>query len=175
MNDEVTTPEVTIESNASFNQEGDLVVLGDLEDTILQQKCWDFYVQSVIAGEPNAKESARKAGYSENVAGNITTKKWFKDRKKKLDRMGMLSDAEQNLKKLLNTPYLVQKQRNGEQILEIDTDIARLVLDVSKTIVKSLGKDEGYSERSEVTGKGGDPIVFMPAELLAKYKLNDNK
>lgn len=163
------TPEAIPEK---FNDSGDLVILGELEDTEKQQKCWDFYVQSVIAGVPNATQSAIKAGYSESTSSKVTTWKWFKDRKKKLDRLGMLSDAEKNLKDLLNTPYIVQKQKNGEKYLELDTEIARLVLDVSKTIVKSLGKDEGYSERSEVTGKGGEPIVFMPAELLKKYDLD---
>lgn len=164
------TPEET--KKESFNPEGDLVILAEIEDTEKQQKCWDFYVQSVIAGSPNATESARKAGLSESYSLSITTRKWFKDRKKKLDRLGMLSDAEKNLKDLLNTPYIVTKQKNGEKFQEIDTELARLVLDVSKTIVKSLGKDEGYSERSEVTGKGGEPIVFMPNELISKYALD---
>ncbi len=122
--------------------------------------------------EPNARESALKAGYTESTAERITTHKWFKDRKKKLDRLQLLADAEHNLHKLLNTPYIVTKQKNGEKYEEVDAELARLVLDVSKTIVKSLGKDEGYSERSEVTGKGGEPIVFMPAQLLEKYGLD---
>lgn len=170
------TPLVITETvTEKFTDSGDLVLLADETDTNLQQRCWDFYVQSVIAGSPNALQSAIKAGYTENSAARVTTQKWFKDRKKKLDRLGMLSDAEKNLHKLLNTPWMVHKQRAGEKVLEIDTEIARLVLDVSKTIVKSLGKDEGYSERSEVTGKGGEPIVFMPVELLNKYNLTDKK
>lgn len=168
---EDTTPE----DKVKFNDAGDLVILGELNDTEKQQKCWDFYVQSVIAGSPNALQSAVKAGYTENTATRVTTWKWFKDRKKKLDRIGLLSDAESNLKALLNTPWIVTKQKNGERYEEVDPELARLVLDVSKTIVKSLGKDEGYSERSEVTGKGGEPIVFMPAELLNKYNLTDKK
>lgn len=160
------------ETPEKFDESGDLVVLGSLDDTELQQRCWDFYVQTVIAGNPDAKNSAIKAGYAESMAANITARKWFKDRKKKLDRLGMLSDAEKNLKELLNTPYIVTKQKNGEKYQELDTEIARLVLDVSKTIVKSLGKDEGYSERSEVTGKGGEPIIFMPVELINKYNLD---
>lgn len=159
-------------TDSKFTEAGDLVILGEPNDTALQQKCWDFYVQSVIAGSPNAYQSGLQAGYTDSTSKRITTLKWFKDRKKRLDRIGLLSDAEQNLKKLLNTPWIVRKQRNGEPVDEIDTEIARLVLDVSKTIVKSLGKDEGYSERSEVTGKGGEPIVFMPAELIRKFNLD---
>lgn len=155
-----------------FTDAGDLVILGEVADTEKQQKCWDFYVQTVIAGEPNVYQSALKAGYTEYSADKVSTWKWFKDRKKKLDRIGLLVDAERNLHKLLNTPYIVTKTKNGERYEEVDAELARLVLDVSKTIVKSLGKDEGYSERSEVTGKGGEPIVFMPAELLNKYNLD---
>ncbi len=162
----------TPEAGEKFNDSGDLVILGELSDTELKEKCWTYYVQSVIAGKGNIYESALKAGYAESSADRVATQKWFKDRKKKLDRVGLLSDAENNLKKLLNTPYIVTKQKNGEKYEEVDAELARLVLDVSKTIVKSLGKDEGYSERSEVTGKGGEPIVFMPAELLNKYNLD---
>ncbi len=159
-------------ADGKFNDTGDLVILGDVTDTDKQQKCWDFYVQTVIMGAPNAYQSALKAGYTEETANRVSTWKWFKDRKKKLDRIGLLVDAERNLHKLLNTPYIVTKVKNGEKYQEVDPELARLVLDVSKTIVKSLGKDEGYSERSEVTGKGGEPIVFMPAELLKKYDLD---
>lgn len=167
------TPETV--TGEKFNDTGDLVILADVTDTDKQQKCWDFYVQTVIVGEPNIYQSALKAGYTEESANRVSTWKWFKDRKKKLDRIGLLVDAEKNLHKLLNTPFIVTKIKNGEKYQEVDPELARLVLDVSKTIVKSLGKDEGYSERSEVTGKGGEPIVFMPAELLNKYKLGENK
>lgn len=158
-----------------FNDAGDLVILADEHDTDLQQRMWDFYVQSVIAGVPRIKESGVRAGYTEESAEKIGTQKWFKDRKKKLDRMGMLSDAEQNLKKLLNTNFIVQKTVKGEKVLEFDPEIARIVYSVSDKVTKALGKDEGWSERSEVTGKGGEPIVFMPAELLKKYDLGENK
>lgn len=159
-------------TEGSFTDSGDLVILGEVSDTKLKEDCWTYYVRSVIDGKPNIKESAMKAGYTEYSADKVCTQKWFKDRKKKLDRVGLLSDAENNLKKLLNTPFIVTKIKNGEKYQEVDPELARLVLDVSKTIVKSLGKDEGYSERSEVTGKGGEPIVFMPAELLNKYSLD---
>lgn len=164
--------EEVVKELEKFNDSGDLVVLADEHDTDLQQRMWDLYVQSVIAGAPKIKESGVKAGYTEYSADRISTQKWFKDRKKRLDRIGLLSDAENNLKKLLNTPYIVTRTKNGEKYQEVDAELARLVLDVSKTVVKSLGKDEGYSERSEVTGKGGEPIVFMPAQLLEKYGLD---
>lgn len=172
MEETLTAPLEAEITMTKFTEAGDLVILGEANDTALQQKCWDFYVQSVIAGAPHIKESALKAGYSESSADRVSVQKWFKDRKKRLDRIGLLSDAEKNLHKLLNTPWIVTRQRNGEQVQEVDAELARLVLDVSKTIVKSLGKDEGYSERSEVTGKGGEPIVFMPSALLDKYNLN---
>lgn len=163
-----TTPE-------KFTDTGELVILGDIKDTDLQQKCWDFYVESVIAGSPNIKQSAIRAGYTESTADRIATQKWFKDRKKKLDRMGMLSDAERNLKNILNLEYIVTKTKNGEKYQEIDPELLRLVISVSDKVTKALGKDEGWSERSEVTGKGGEPIVFMPSALIEKYKLTEQK
>jgi hypothetical protein len=136
-----------------------------------QQICWDYYVESVTNGQPNILQSAVRAGYSPTSAADISKSKWFKDRKKKFKRSTMLSQAEKNLTNILKMPYMVQKMKNGEPYMEVDTDVLRIVVDVSKAVVKSLGKDEGYSERSEVTGKGGEPIVFMPPALGAKYGL----
>lgn len=137
-----------------------------------QEICWKYYVESFVAGNPNISSSAVKAGFGEAYALKIGQMKWFKDKVKKLKRSNLLTLAERNLEDILNMSYTTRKMKDGEMYEEIDTDVLRIVLDTSKTVVKSLGKDEGYSERSEVTGKGGDPIVFMPAELLTKHKLN---
>jgi len=116
-----------------------------------EQKCWDLYVKSIAKGTPNAKASALKAGYSEPHADNITLQGWFKGREAKLRRTGMLSKAERNLDKALDESY---KDEDGK----IQSDVMRIVVDVSKTIATTLGKDEGYSSRSEITGKNGEAI-----------------
>jgi len=140
-----------------------------------QDLFWEFYATTVLEGVPNITQSAIKAGFTEDFAERVGQQKWFKEKFKKVFRDDMLSKAEKNLKEILSLPYLIKKKKDGEEYYEVDTDILKLVLDTSKTIVKSLGKDEGYSERSEVTGKGGEPVVFMPIELLDKHKLTNNE
>lgn len=166
-----------MDEEVKFNEVGDLVPITPQEYIVdpRQQMCWDNYVKTVIAGQPDIKNSAIKAGYTENSAAVMGQAKWFMDKKKKLKRVGMLTKAEKNLNDILNMPFQIKRQVRGKEVMEVDTDVLRIVVDVSKTIVKSLGKDEGYSDRSEVTGKGGDPIVFMPAELLNKHNLTTNK
>jgi hypothetical protein len=167
------------EEPTKYNDLGELVPVktparsgGGFHVDSRQQVCWDYYVETVMVGQPNIYQSALKAGYTESSAECVHKAKWFKDRKKKFKRSTMLSQAEKNLLNILKMPYMVQKQKNGEPYMEVDTDVLRIIVDVSKAVVKSLGKDEGYSDRSEVTGKGGEPIVFMPPALLDKYKLD---
>lgn len=118
-----------------------------------EQKCWDFYVESLIKGQPNAYESAIKAGYAEDSARNITLTGWFKERLARLKRKDMLSKAERNLDKVLDFDMITDDGK-------INTPVATLVTGVSTTIVKTLGKEEGYSDRVEHTGKNGKDIII---------------
>jgi hypothetical protein len=175
MNDENETKSEGQLDPLKFNELGELISTNhDNKIDPRQQLCWDYYVESVMNGSPNIYKSALRAGYTEASSQGIANTKWFKDKKKRFKRNGMLTMAEKNLEKIMKMPYMVKKMVKGEEVMEVDTDVLRIIVDVSKSIVKSLGKDEGYSERSEVTGKGGDPIIFMPAELLAKHNLLDN-
>jgi len=139
---------------------------GNLSDP-REQKCWDFYVKTIQENRANAYQSAIDAGYEESTAKTITTREWFKERLKNLKRKEMLSKAERNLDKMLDENY-----RNDEG--KIQPEVAKIVIDVSKTIVKTLGKDDGYSEKIEtdLTSKG-EKIVFLPSELLDKHNLNE--
>lgn len=49
----------------------------------------------------------------------------------------------------------------AERRLEIliDSEDERVGADVSKFIAKTLGKNEGYSERTELTGKDGEKLI----------------
>lgn len=122
-----------------------------------EQVCWDFYVGSLAENRENAYESAIKAGYSKDHSRNITLQGWFKERKGKLKRKGMFDKSERNLDKVLD----LEVEENGR----INPQLLRIKTDVSLTIVKTLGKDEGYSERSEVTGKDGKDLQ----PLLVKF------
>ena len=131
---------------------------------IRQKTCWDFYVDPKSETFGNAYRSAMKAGYAESYAATITTVPFFSE---KIRRMNLLSKAEKALDKTLN--YGTDYEIDGVE--KVDKELLRIQTDVAKHITKTLGKDEGYAERSEVTGKNGSAIVFMPAELIEKFNL----
>ncbi len=119
-----------------------------------RQKCWDLYIKSWRAGVPNARQAALDAGFAYNTAVNITNQDWFKKKKDKLRRSKMMSKAESNLSRILNMKYdKIKILDDGTEEEVIDKDLLRVVYDASKTIVTTLGKDEGYSTKTEVTGK----------------------
>lgn len=124
--------------------------------------CWDYYANPKSQTFNSARASAKKAGYSDSYANTITAVAWWKSKARKL---GLLGKAEKALNKALEMDV---EDSNGK----VMADVARVQTDVAKFIAKTLGKDEGYSERTELTGKGGEGIVFMPVELMDKYNLN---
>lgn len=124
--------------------------------------CWEFYVKSLIGDKGNAYKAAIDAGYSEDSARNVTMRDWFKERLRKLKRKDMLSKAERNLDKVLDTSY-----ENDEG--KIQPDVMRIVVDVSKTVVTTLGKED-YSTRTENTGANGKdlptPIININRDAI---------
>lgn len=128
-----------------------------------EQKCWDNYVKSIREGRVNAYKAAIDAGYSQKNAENITMREWFKARLGKLRRSGMVEKAEKNLDK-----YLDLEEVNFKGI--IDKDIIKIKVDVSKTVVKTLGKDLGYSERSELTGAEGKELNLLSTKQIETLK-----
>ena len=125
-----------------------------------EQVMWDIYTAKLAKGEENAYKSAKEAGYEEATARQITIRSWFIARKAKLKRKDMLSKAERNLDKILD----FKMEEKGK----VNTQVASLVSDVSKTIVKTLGKDEGYSDRTEHTGKDGNAIEIEGVEITIR-------
>lgn len=116
-----------------------------------EQVCWDFYVEGMATTGGNAYESAKKAGYAEDTARNITINVWFKERLRKLRQKEMLSDAEKILKKTLN--YSTEDLEGNVKV-----DLLRVQADVAKHVTKTLGKED-YSERSETKLSGEVSIV----------------
>lgn len=119
-----------------------------------EQQMWDIYIAKLATGIDNAKKAALEAGYSESHSENITLQGWFKERKDKLKRKGMFSKAERNLDKVLDFEL---EDDNGK----VNVPVASLVVGVSTTLVKTLGKEEGYSDRTEHTGKAGGAIEIQ--------------
>lgn len=113
-----------------------------------EQVCWDNYVLSIASSQENAYKAAIDAKYSEDHARNITMQGWFKERKAKLKRKDMLSKSEKVLDETLDMNTLDKEGLIDPQLLKIKVDVA-------KTIATTLGKEEGYSTRSELTGKDG--------------------
>jgi hypothetical protein len=114
-----------------------------------QKLCWDLYINPKSTTFGNGLQSAIKAGYDDEYAEQITTRPWFLE---KVRRLNLLNKAERNLDNILDLP-LEEK--------------ANLVLDASKFVAKTLGKEEGYSERTELTGKDGEQL--QPQTVLVKF------
>lgn len=113
-----------------------------------QLTCWKFYTDPKSETFGNAKQSAIRAGYEEGTAHQITVAEWFVA---KVRRMNMLSKAE----KVLSETLEIDHTENGKPVpslLSIKTDVA-------KFLAKTQGKNEGYSERQELTGKDGSPLI----------------
>lgn len=119
-----------------------------------QLLAWEYYVKSWQMGRPNAKQAGLDAGYMPNTAQNLNNFKWFKDRKDKLFKHKMKSKAERNLMRILNMDYSkIKILPDGREITEVDVDKLRIQADVSKMILTTLGKDDGYSTKTEIGGK----------------------
>lgn len=113
-----------------------------------QKLCWEMYINPKSETFGNAKQSALKAGYAEDSANQITVTTWFLE---KTRRLNMLSKGEKVLDETLS---YVAINKEGK----IDVGVARIKLDAAKHVTSTLGKDEGYSTRTEQTGKDGGAI-----------------
>ena len=131
-----------------------------------EQKCWDLYLKSVMAGKPNAKKAALTVGYSEPHADNITLQGWFKGRLEDLQDQQMLSKAEKKFQETLDYDPI-------NKLGDVDSSLLRVQADVSKFLASTLGKKK-YSTRTELTGAEGENL-FPNTETKNKSKsiLND--
>jgi len=130
-------------------------------DNDRKERCWNYYLASVREGNPNARQSALKAGFAPNTAINIGNIRWFKEKKDKLRRSKMMSNAERNISRMLNIGITkLRKLEDGSTEEIFDAEKARIVADMSKLIVTTLGKDEGWSTKTEVK------VTSLPAPIL---------
>lgn len=145
---------------------------GEMEEILdpRQLRFWEIYLNPKHKYFCNGYRAAMEAGYKESTASTITTTKFFKER---LRRYNLLSKAEFVIDKALT--YKSEKTNEAGEVIEVDKELLRVQTDVAKHITKTLGKDEGYAERNEHTGVNGSPIVFLPAELIEKFNLGEEK
>lgn len=123
-----------------------------------EQKCWDLYVDSITKGIPNAKRSALTVGYSEEHADNITLQGWFKGRLEKLKRRELFSKSEKKLEEALD---FSPTKDDGS----VDVGLLRVQTDVAKHITQTLGKDEGYSTKTETDLTSGGEKLNLVVEF----------
>jgi hypothetical protein len=125
-----------------------------------QKLCWESYINPRSETFGNATQSAIKAGYEPDYADQMTTVEWFKG---KVRRLNMLGKAEKVLDETLD--YIAVNEEG-----KVDAAVGRLKLDAAKVIATTLGKDEGYSTRSEVTGANGEALTIN----LVNYEDGDD-
>jgi hypothetical protein len=128
-----------------------------------QKLCWDLYINPKSKTFGNAYQSAMKAGYEEATAAQITCIEWFKD---KCRRLNLLNKAEKVLEECLEMPICTTEfQGYGEgkeEVVVTNPALVKIKQDTAKFIASTQGKDEGYSTRSELTGKDGKDLVPKP-------------
>lgn len=107
-----------------------------------QQLFLTYYVDPKSETFSNAYSSAKKAGYAEEYCQNIThlMPDWLSESIGRRKRM--LAKAEARLESTL------------------DSEDTKLAQDTAKFIAKTLGKEEGYSDRVEHTGAGGKDLYI---------------
>lgn len=125
-----------------------------------QKKCWEFYTDFKGETFGNAMQSAIKAGYTEGTANTITTTEWFIG---KLWRLNATFTGERKMKELMELQIL------DPESAKVDVGIARIQADLAKYLTSTQGKEEGYSTRTEMTGKDGKEL---PIPILG---INFNK
>lgn len=91
----------------------------------------------------NALQSALKAGYSQEYSESITAQMpdWLSER---LGKSKLVQKAEKNMELALDG--LLDDPEKGKKEIQYKA---------SEFILKTQGKDQGYSERTELTGKDG--------------------
>ncbi len=123
-----------------------------------QKLCWENYINPKSETFGNARQSALKVGYEEYYADTITSTGWFSD---KVRRLNLLSKAEKVLEDTLNYESV---NPDGK----VRVDLLRVQTDVAKHVTSTLGKNEGYSSRNELTGADGEPLGEIDPEDKAK-------
>ncbi len=136
-----------------------------------QKTCWDYYINPKSETFGNALQSALKAGYEESYSTQITATEWFIE---KVRRLNMLGKAEKVLDKTLEEDYdyrelLVDGNPTGLKVR--DSALSKIQQDTAKFITERLGKNEGYSHRSELTGADGKEL---PTPILNAVPRNDS-
>lgn len=132
-----------------------------IDNDIRRLNFWKYYLKPTSDTYGNGKASAIKAGFAPTYASIITLKPFFK---RKLRHMNLYRSAERVLDEALKVEHIDKEGKVDAAVLRVKTDTA-------KHVTKNLGKDDGWTERTETTGKDGAPVIVMPAQLIKKFGL----
>lgn len=92
-------------------------------------------------------------------------------------------DFRKNLNSWKKERLLKKSEKLSEEILDMEhnkegmplPDILRIKQKESEFVRSTLGKDEGYSERVENTGKDGQPLqIIIPKAVADTFNIDDN-
>lgn len=120
-----------------------------------QKLCWEYYTNPKSETFGNAMQSAIKAGYTEGTANTITVNDWFIGR---LWRLNATFTGEKKIKELMELSIL------DPDSSKVDVGIARIQADLAKYLTSTQGKNEGYSNRTELTGAEGEKLFEVKEE-----------
>ncbi len=118
-----------------------------------QKLCWENYTHPDSPTFGNATQSAISAGYTEETANVITLTEWFSVRLWKLNATMV---GEKKIQQLIDLPI---NNKDG-----VDVGIIRVQADLAKYITSTLGKNDGYSTRQELSGPNGGAIEIASEE-----------
>ena len=160
-NDDGTLEEVEVYRSKAGNIVTPPQLRNKNQSNARRELCGELYMKTVRDGEPNARWAARQAGFAENTCLNIGNLGWFKEKKDKLRRSKMMTNAERNIARLMNIGITrLKKLEDGSSEEVFDVEKARIVADMSKLIVTTLGKDLGYSSKTEVK------VTALPTPIM---------
>jgi len=142
-----------------------------------QKMCWESFINPKSKTFGNAYRSAILASYSHRTAVGITSLNWFREKTRRLQLFGK---AEKVLEEMIDMPVKTMRIENVgtksepvyEEVVVTEPALVKIKQDTAKFITERLGKDEGYSSRSELAGPlGVSLVVDEETRLLTKLAL----
>ena len=122
-----------------------------------QKLCWEYYISPKSETFGNAYQSAVRVGYEESYATQITVSQWFID---KVRRLNLVSKGEKVLDETLEMDTNNHIKVGDEIVIKIDPALMKIKQDTAKFVLERLGKDEGYTTKSELGVIGELKITF---------------
>lgn len=126
----------------------------------------------------NCKQSGLKAGYGKEYSENLTNQlpTWLSKKLEANQDDEMLRKADRNINEFLDMSTKKEITTvSGEKIGDTqDPALVKIKQDTTKFVNERLNKKK-WSQRSEVTGENGQPILVVPQEIIKKHEIKTNE